>query len=70
MQARLGFRFDFWDYATFAALFFVTAGGHALAVFVLGLPGRIAIARNHPSADAVMRWAGSASSPSRLGFRR
>ena len=30
-------------------------------MFVLGLPGRIAIARNHPDADAVNRWAGSAS---------
>ena len=31
-----------------------------LAVFVLGLPGRIAIARNHPEADAVnlMGWVG------------
>ena len=47
-------------YATFAALFFATAVGLALAMFVLGLPGRIAIARNHPDADAVnaMGWVG------------
>jgi len=60
MEAMLGFSLDFWDYATFAALFFVTAVGLAFAVFVLGLPGRIAIARNHPDADAVnaMGWVG------------
>jgi hypothetical protein len=69
MEAMLGFRFDFWDHATFAALFFVTAVGLALAKFVLGLPGRIAIARNHPNADVVMRWAGSASSTPRLDSR-
>jgi Protein of unknown function (DUF3302) len=60
MEAMLGFRLDFWDYATFAVLFLMTAVGLALAVFVLGLPGRIAIARNHPEADAVnaMGWVG------------
>ena len=32
----------------------------AFVIFFLGLPGRIAIARNHPEADAVnaMGWAG------------
>ena len=32
----------------------------AFAVFVLGLPGRLAIARKHPEAEAVnlMGWAG------------
>jgi hypothetical protein len=32
----------------------------ALAVFILGLPGRIAIARKHPEADAIylMGWIG------------
>ncbi len=60
MEAMLGFSLDFWDYATFATLFLVTAVGLALAVLVLGLPGRIAIARNHPDADAVnaMGWVG------------
>ncbi len=63
MEAMLGFRLDFWDYVTFAALFFVTAVGLAAAMFVLGLPGRIAIARNHPEADAVnlMGWVGFAA---------
>ena len=40
--------------------FIIAAGGVGLAVFVLGLPGRIAIARNHPEAEAVnlMGWLG------------
>ena len=60
MEALLGFPLDFWDYATFLSLFVLTAAGLGLAVFVLGLPGRIAIARNHPEADAVylMGWVG------------
>lgn len=60
MEALLGFRLDFWDYATFATLFFVTAAGLIIAVSILGLPGRIAIARKHPEADAVylMGWIG------------
>jgi uncharacterized protein DUF3302 len=60
MEALLGFRLDFWDYATFASLFIITVGFLGLAVFILGLPGRIAIARNHPEADAIylMGWIG------------
>src|SRR5271165_2023103 len=60
MEAALGFRLDFWDYATFAAIAVIVFAGLGLAVFVLGLPGRIAIARNHPEADAVnlMGWVG------------
>src|SRR5271165_6292664 len=60
MEAVLGFSLDFWDYATFGALFVTVLAGLGLAVFVLGLPGRIAIARNHPEADAVnlMGWVG------------
>ena len=44
----------------FLSLFVLVAFGLALAVFVLGLPGRIAIARNHPEAEAVylMGWVG------------
>ena len=39
---------------------FIVASGLGVAVFVLGLPGRIAIARNHPEAEAVylMGWIG------------
>lgn len=51
---------DFWDYVTFATLFILGAAGVISAIFVLGLPGRIAIARKHPEAEAVnlMGWAG------------
>jgi len=60
MEALLGFSLDFWDYVTFGAISVMVFSGLALAVFVLGLPGRIAIARNHPEADAVnlMGWVG------------
>jgi hypothetical protein len=37
-----------WDYLTFAVFFVIGAGGVGLAVFVLGLAGRIAIARKRP----------------------
>ena len=56
----LGFELDFWDYATFATL--ATAGVSILLILVwlAGLPGRIAIARKHPDAEAVklMGWVG------------
>src|SRR5258708_4600691 len=60
MDAVSVFQIGFWDYATFVVLFMLVAAGLALAVFVLGLPGRIAIARKHPEADAVylMGWIG------------
>jgi hypothetical protein len=60
MEALLGFSLGFWDYITFLSLFVLVAAGLGLAVFVLGLPGRIAIARNHPEAEAVylMGWIG------------
>jgi len=48
----LGFRLDGWDYATFAALFVVDAAFIVLLYLILGLPGRLAIARNHPEAEA------------------
>ena len=60
MEALLGFHVDVWDYITFAALFVVGAAFLALAVFILGLPGRIAIARKNPDAEAIylMGWVG------------
>ena len=60
MDALVGFHVDGWDYLTFAAMFIIVAAGLALAVLILGLPGRIAIARKHPEADAVylMGWIG------------
>ena len=60
MEALLGFHVGLWDYLTFVVLAILVAAGLAVAVFVLGLPGRIAIARKHPEADAVylMGWIG------------
>ncbi len=60
MDALVGFHVGFWDYAAFAALFVIVAAFLAAAIFILGLPGRIAIARKHPDADAVrlMGWVG------------
>ena len=56
----LGFELDFWDYATFATA--AAAGGAVMLtyIWIAGLPGRIAIARKHPDAEAVklMGWAG------------
>jgi hypothetical protein len=56
----LGFDLDLWDYLTFAAILALAAAFVAVAVFVLGLPGRIAIARKHPDAEAInlMGWLG------------
>lgn len=56
----LGFDLDLWDYVTFAALFVLGVVALITIVFVLGLPGRIAIARKHPDAEAVniMGWVG------------
>jgi len=34
-------------------MFIIVAAGLMLAVLIIGLPGRIAIARKHPEADAV-----------------
>jgi hypothetical protein len=60
MEALLGFQIDFWDYATFLSLFVIVASGLGAVVLILGLPGRIAIARRHPEAEAVylMGWIG------------
>ena len=56
----LGFSLDIWDYATFVAIFVLVAAAVVALVFLAGLPGRIAIARGHPEAEAVkiMGWAG------------
>jgi len=60
MEALLGFHVSCWDYATFVVLAILVAAGLAVAIFILGLPGRIAIARRHPEAEAVylMGWIG------------
>jgi hypothetical protein len=60
METLLGFHVGFWDYVTFGAMAVIVMAFLALVVFILGLPGRIAIARRHPEADAVylMGWIG------------
>ena len=49
----LGFELDFWEYATFLTLFLCVLAVGAIWLFLAGLPGRIAIARKHPEAEAV-----------------
>jgi hypothetical protein len=56
----MGFQLNFWDYATFGALIIIGAAIAVCVILILGLPGKIAIARKHPEAEAVnlMAWAG------------
>jgi hypothetical protein len=56
----LGFELDLWDYITFLSLAIIGLGLTVAVVLIGGLPGRIAIARKHPDAEAVkvMGWAG------------
>ena len=56
----IGFKLDFWDYATFLVLFMSVAIVLVFLIWLAGLPGRIAIARQHPDAEAVkiMGYAG------------
>jgi hypothetical protein len=54
MESLLGFKLDLWDFLTFGALFLVVAVFLVGLVWLAGLPGRIAIARKHPDAEAVM----------------
>ncbi|CAN5633775.1 hypothetical protein BH11PLA2_BH11PLA2_24940 [soil metagenome] len=51
---------DMWDYLTFLTFFLMGTASVITIMFMLGLPGRIAIARKHPSAEAVstMGWLG------------
>ena len=60
MESLLGFKIDFWDYAMFGVLFLLVMAGLVSVVWLAGLPGRIAIARKHPDAEAVkmMGYAG------------
>jgi Protein of unknown function (DUF3302) len=55
-----GFSLNIWDYMTFAVVLALVGAFLAVAVFILGLPGRIAIARKHPDAEAInmMGWLG------------
>lgn len=56
----LGFELTTWDYLTFAAMAAAGAAVLGIIIWLAGLPGRIAIARKHPEAEAVqwMGWAG------------
>jgi Protein of unknown function (DUF3302) len=56
----LGFNLTIWDYLTFLVMIVLVAAFLTIAVLILGLPGRIAIARKHPDADAIntMGWLG------------
>lgn len=60
MEALLGFHVGFWDYITFLALLVILVAIRAAIIIILGLPGRLAIARKHPQADAVnaLGWLG------------
>ena len=49
----LGFEIDLWDYLTFLTLFLCVGAAIVMWLFLAGLPGRIAIARKHPDAEAV-----------------
>lgn len=50
----------FWDWITLACVVISVIGFLYGLIWLLGLPGRIAIARNHPDAEAVytMGWVG------------
>lgn len=56
----MGFTLDFWDYITFVVLMLSALSFLIILFWFAGLPGRIAIARKHPEAEAVklMGWAG------------
>lgn len=59
-RSLLGFDLDFWDFVTFATLLSLVAVSMLVYCWLAGLPGRIAIARKHPEAEAVklLGWAG------------
>jgi len=56
----LGFDLTLWDYLTFLVAMALGVAFLVVVVLILGLPGRIAIARKHPDADAInmMGWLG------------
>ena len=53
MESLLGFELDLWDYLTFLALMLCIVALIVTWPFLAGLPGRIALARKHPEAEAV-----------------
>lgn len=42
-----------YDYLTFLAIVLLMGGLSAFVIFLMGLPGRIALQRNHPHAESV-----------------
>lgn len=60
MSQLLGFELNFWDYATFVTAALLGLSMVGFFVWLAGLPGRIALARKHPEAEAVklLGWAG------------
>src|SRR5262245_22086000 len=60
MESLLGFHLGFWDYIAFLGFVIIFVALRAAIIVILGLPGRLAIARNHPQADAVntLGWLG------------
>src|SRR5215831_14495488 len=60
MSKLLGFELSFWDYVTFIVLLLCAVLFLFFFIWLAGLPGRIAIARKHPDAEAVkiMGYAG------------
>ncbi|MEM7074987.1 MAG: DUF3302 domain-containing protein [Pseudomonadota bacterium] len=58
--AALHNSYYFWDVITLLCGMVCVFGGLAAFAWILGLPGRIAVARNHPEAEAVytMGWVG------------
>ncbi|WP_261324621.1 DUF3302 domain-containing protein [Microbulbifer agarilyticus] len=56
----MGFKLDHWDYLTFLVIIGACLCILVILLWIAGLPGRIAIARKHPDAEAVriMGYAG------------
>jgi hypothetical protein len=59
-RPMFGFELGLWDYLTFATIMLLVFSCVGFFVWLAGLPGRIAIARKHPEAEAVklLGWAG------------
>jgi hypothetical protein len=53
MEALLGFKIDMWDYLTFLTLLLCAVALIMIWLWLAGLPGRIALERKHPEAEAV-----------------
>jgi hypothetical protein len=56
----MGFELDFWDYVTFTVIALSIIAFLIILFWIASLPGKIAIKRNHPEAEAVkmLGWAG------------